>query len=113
MLAIVIAALLAAPEAATLPEPEWASTPTSEEIAQAYPGAGGLVSEGQATLSCKLTPEGGLTACEVVSEYPHYVGFGAAALKLASKYQANMTPEDKPPPSPGATVQVDVQFPHR
>ena len=82
-------------------------------FASAFDCAGGLVSAGAATLSCKIAAEGALSACEVVSESPHYVGFGSAALKLAPKYRVNMTPEGKPAPPVGSTVQVDVQFPHR
>jgi len=45
--------------------------------------------EGQATLRCRMTSQIVLKSCRLVSEEPAGVGFGQAALKLASLSQPN------------------------
>jgi periplasmic protein TonB len=92
--------------------PEWAAQPSEADIAKAYPGAGGLVSAGYVTLACRVTGDGGLAPCEVVSEAPGYVGFGSAALKLSSKYRMKPTTEDGRYVA-GAVVLLAIQFPRR
>jgi periplasmic protein TonB len=121
MLSLLIAVLLqAAPPATPAPappppviaNPDWISQPSPEEIAKVYPGAGGLVSPGSATLSCKVTAEGALAGCQVISEQPGYVGFSSAALKLSGKFRMKPTTADGKSVA-GGVVQVPIQFPGR
>jgi TonB family protein len=62
----------------------WTRRPTASEFAAAYPPrakAHGV--DGRATIHCLVAPDGGLTACTVVSEAPANYDFGAAALSLS------------------------------
>jgi TonB family protein len=59
--------------------------------------------EGQATLSCRRTPQGALTACVVASETPTGAGFGDAALAIA-----RLSPEQASVNVP----QAEVDQPH-
>ena len=67
----------------------WARVPNGDDMARTYPRAAEDhgVSRGKATLRCKLTDNGYLTACSVVSESPEGFGFGAAALRLADRFR--------------------------
>jgi len=114
MISIAIAALLqaAAPAPAqpvVIANPEWVSQPGADDIARVYPGAGGLVSPGSATLSCKVTADGGLAACQVVGEQPAWVGFGTAALRLSGQFRMKPTSRDGRPVA-GGTVRIPIRF---
>ena len=43
--------------------------------------------EGQAKLSCTVTPDGALTACQVLEETPADMGFGIATKYLAGIFR--------------------------
>lgn len=66
--------------------PTWARTPDPQALADAYPGfAEDAGIEGAAEIECRVS-EARLEACEVKSEKPAGLGFGAAALSLSGQY---------------------------
>ena len=66
--------------------PQWAHTPTREEMLSVWP-AGAPDAGGEATLRCVITPQGNAQSCSVVSESPERSGFGAAAVKLSPTFK--------------------------
>ena len=73
--------------------------PSAEDMARFYPQrAQRLRLSGDVLLHCMVTPAGALDACAVTSETPPDQGFGAAALRLTSKFKyaplADPTPHD-------------------
>jgi TonB family protein len=68
----------------------WTSRPSAEEVIRQYPArarAAGI-SQGAASIDCVVASNGGLNRCAVVSEAPARLGFGQAALRLASRFRA-------------------------
>lgn len=66
----------------------WANVPSLTEMIRAHPkealsaGAGG-----SGVIDCIIGADGRLNPCSLVSEQPARTGFGAAALRLAAKFQ--------------------------
>lgn len=98
------------PPLALVTHPEWIEKPVPADIARVYPAQAakdGL--SGAATLDCMFRPNGRLQACKVIHEEPAQAGFGAAALKLSTIFQAR-------PMSPdgdivgGGTVRIPIRF---
>lgn len=65
--------------------PDWLHKPGPDDFSQYWPS--GASSTGIATIECNVTAEGRLTGCVVRAEEPVGQGFGAAALKMAPKFQ--------------------------
>jgi TonB family protein len=68
--------------------PKWLQRPTDDMLASVFPRAAlqkGV--NGGAVINCGVTVEGFLSTCEVVSEDPEGLGFGAAALQLAPQFR--------------------------
>jgi TonB family protein len=86
--------------------PDWIRRPTQEELQEAWPeqarGAPGI-----AMLSCELTAQGQPIRCEVKSETPPNLGFGAAALKVAPL--ARLTP-DPAFTAYGVKITIPISF---
>lgn len=80
---------------AQIVKPDWAAKPTGDDMARFYPAsaAAGNVG-GRATIDCRVTLEGRLTKCKVLSESPGELGFGAAALRLADVFQMRPSTRD-------------------
>lgn len=78
---------------------EWATEPTADQIEAARPAA--APGRGYVSLSCRVMPDGALSECEVKSEQPAGVGFGAAALTLTPRYRVRL-----PPAIPSATGRI-------
>jgi TonB family protein len=72
--------------------PKWMTRPTGDMLASVYPRAAlqkGV--DGRAVINCGVTVEGFLSTCQIVSEEPEGLGFGAAALQLAPQFR--LTPK--------------------
>lgn len=118
MAVAIIAALLMQAAAAGAPSrpppsmadlPPWSKTPTKEDMAKVYPPDAARTNlAGSATVECTVGPAGELAACAVAGESPAQMGFGAAALTLAPKFQLPTKS-----PSGASTVGRTVQFPVR
>lgn len=75
-----------------LPDPIWASAPTFNDLKAAWP-ARAKVDAAHVSMRCRLTREGTLHECEVLSETPARRGFGNAAIALAtSKFRVRTDP---------------------
>jgi TonB family protein len=65
----------------------WKTAPVSADLAAAWPKAAPAdLQEAQVRLSCGFTADGKLDPCTILSEEPPGLGFGAAALSLASRF---------------------------
>ena len=118
MLVARLAMLLAAPDDAPPPWPadptraviigedDWLRRPTPEQIAAARPPAAQV--RGEVVMNCMVTYDGGLGDCQVVSETPPGLGFGAAATGLARAYQLNPMIDGQS--STGGKILVAVTF---
>lgn len=105
----------APPRPGVVTSPTWLRTPKP-----GYPAAASAagVTAGQVTLNCLITPESGMTDCQVVAETP--AGYGFAELTIASAAHARITPRivdgvadprvtftvryEAPPPEPPAPI---------
>ena len=73
----------------------WPTAPSVAEVAAAFPDpARATGASGKAVVSCKFDKPGNLTRCGVASQEPRGLGFGEAALKLASRFTAAPTLAD-------------------
>lgn len=87
-------------------EADWVKKPRSEDLATVWPRDAirkGL--DGEVMLRCVVTVEGLLSRCEVKSETPPGLGYGAAALQLTPQFQM------KPKKVNGAPVEGIVLVP--
>ena len=94
---------------AFLQDPIWASAPTFEDMAAAWPEKAKGES-GHVSMRCGFTREGTLRRCEVLTEMPRGQGFGKAARTvLASRFRLRMSPDAADRVSK-AHVNLAVQF---
>ncbi len=86
----------------------WASAPTSDEIAKAFPAkAKGKSGSGLVVLRCHIADDYRLKGCGAVSEFPQHQGYAEAARALTPRFQANVFAADSVPPS---KVMIDLPF---
>ncbi len=115
MLALVLAMMLqgAAPDApkpSVITNPDWALKPTADDIARLYPVAAMRGSiEGRATIDCRINAVGKLVDCSVTAEEPKGIGFGDAALAMASRFQMRPMTRDGVPVD-GGNVRIPIRF---
>lgn len=91
-------------------DPTWVQVPSGDELGRFYPPlARQIALNGQVRMQCLVTTLGMLETCTIVSETPAGVGFGAAALQLASYFR--MQPKTvNGVPVGGAAVVVPLNF---
>jgi len=66
----------------------WTAVPSAADLAAVYP-AKAKVDAGDAHINCRINDKGRLVRCSLAAETPDRQGFGAAAMKLADKFQVN------------------------
>jgi TonB family protein len=100
----------ATPEPPAILGPDWVATPTADEAQAVYPKAAAERRlEGRATLKCSVTAEGRLQDCASIAEEPAGLGFGAAALAIAPKFQMRPVTKEGQPVA-GGTVRIPIRF---
>lgn len=66
------------------------------------------VEQGRVALRCRVTPEGSITACEILEETPSGVGFGEAAIESAA--HARLRPRTVDGVPVAGIVQFNIRF---
>ncbi|MGR4865342.1 TonB family protein [Caulobacter sp. LARHSG274] len=74
-------------------DPPWVSAPTAAQVRAAWPAGAKDAKSGQAALRCELASDGGLKACQTISEIPAGRGFGKAARSLVPYFKVRFTPD--------------------
>ena len=89
--------------------PVWVQAATFEDLAAAYP-AKAAGAEGYAVAHCHMLHTGLLSGCQVIAETPDKLGFGKAALSLATKFRVAPELASTPQRTP-VWVDVPVRWP--
>ncbi|MDP1616049.1 MAG: energy transducer TonB [Phenylobacterium sp.] len=114
-LALCAAATLVAPAAAQTPEgspdvlPDWLRMPTQAQLMAVFPTKAmqkGV--DGEATIGCKVSLQGALFECIVLSEEPADLGFGQAAIALTPQFLMKPAMKDGQPVVGG--VRIPISF---
>lgn len=108
---LIFAAVLAAasPALAQDRNPEWLKRPTPEMLRALFPAqAIKKGADGRATISCIVTVQGALRACEVLEQSPAGLGFGDAALALTPQLLFRPALKDGKPVE--ATVRIPINW---
>jgi TonB family protein len=90
--------------------PDWIRKPDGRDLANVFPKKA-LEKRvgGRATIQCRVTVEGFLDACKVVSESPAGMDFGAAGLQLAPQFR--MSPKIRGGHAvPGGEVTIPINW---
>jgi protein TonB len=66
--------------------------------------------DGKAVMSCDVTEEGRLTACELVSETPEGYGFGAATLEVSRYFKLKPKLDADGKPVPGGRINFPLTW---
>jgi TonB family protein len=102
-----------APNAAAPPgrhlitNPDWLHKPGPDDFSSLFPS--GATSTGVVVIQCEVTSDGHATGCVVLAENPAGQGFGAAALKIAPRFQMKPETLDGKPVG-GGVFQVQIHF---
>lgn len=77
------------PKRRVIGKPQWAALPSGDAMTSGYPVAAvsAGVKQARVVLRCVAGPGGKLEGCEVQSEEPAALGFGAAALNLGKSFR--------------------------
>ncbi len=102
--------LAALPKPSVITQPPWIRKPSGDDMRRDYPAAAfeGKV-EGRVVIDCVVTGEGALTNCAVVEEAPTGQGFGAASVRVASRFRMRKTTVDGAPVG-GAHVRIPLNW---
>lgn len=68
---------------------EWSGQPGAGDLVFPAAARAGGIRSGKGVIDCQIAPTGFLADCRVAEESPAGLGFGAAALALASKFRVN------------------------
>lgn len=92
--------------------PTWLKRPSGEDVLAVWPSpawAKGL--GGRAVISCRVTLQGALANCSVLSEDPAGAGFGLAAIALSPQFLLKPGIRDGKPVESTATIPIVFQPP--
>lgn len=86
--------------------PNWVRKPSSQDLAGVFPVAAVKAGkDGRAVIRCRVTTDGFLDRCKVLSETPEGLGFGHSALALAPQFL--MSPKIRN----GQPVEAEISLP--
>ncbi len=104
------ASVAASPPGSTVTNPDWLMRPSGGDLAHAYPMIAAMFQiEGHATIDCLVDAGGALTNCAAIDEAPKSLGFGAAAVSMASAF--HMRPKTVDGVSvAGGDVRIPIRF---
>lgn len=88
-------------KALMLVDPVWKASPSFADMAAAWPKEATGVTNARVSMRCRVTREGRLSQCNVLTETPGRRGFAAAARKLAPLFELTGDPV-------GGDVRKDV-----
>jgi TonB family protein len=91
--------------------PKWVNLPEQLDVAASFPAAAAAahVATGHVMLACDVAAGGRLQGCAVTRETPKDLGFGAAALALAPKFQVSLW-TDEGLPTVGGKINVPLRY---
>lgn len=99
----------APPRPSVITTPNWASIPSGEDMAAAYPEfANTIGQDGDVTLRCAALASGGLERCEVLETTPSGLGFDRAGRSLSSRFRVSPLQVDGEEAK--STVQFTIRF---
>ena len=110
LLAAAVVSMAACPAVSADTDASWRRRPTPGELLAVWPRAAmekGV--GGKATISCKVSLQGALYDCTVVSETPPGLGFGGAAIALTPQFLMNPPTHDGKPVA-GGVVRIPITF---
>jgi len=91
---------------------DWLKRPTSEDLMSVWPTEALRRSiGGKATISCTVTIQGILRACQVVAETPPGAGFGGAALTLSRQFLMRPARENGKPVETVVSIPINFAAP--
>ena len=94
---------------AMLNNPVWTKTVGYDDVLRAYPAKAAGV-EGYAVAHCEVRSSGSLAQCQIIKEDPENLGFGKAAVKLASQFQVS-SEWVKAPGHADVWTDIPIRFP--
>jgi len=98
------------PAARAIIDPVWLLRPSREDVSELYPPVAADENRtGVVVINCAVTASGRLSACKVAAERPARYGFGAATLKLASRFRMRSTTRSGEPVA-GRRVRLPVRW---
>lgn len=100
-------------EPSVITQPDWVARPSGADLEDFYPKAAwGMELEGRASITCIVKVSGVLSGCSVSAESPPELGFGPAALRMATAFK--MRPMTKDGTSMGGghiTIPIAFRIP--
>jgi TonB family protein len=91
-------------------QPHWLQIPTGDDVDRTYPSLATRNNlSGEVKMQCRVTPQGEMAKCIILSEWPHEIGFGEAALILAPKFRLEV-PKINGAPVPDVRVVLPIKF---
>ncbi len=94
----------------TITHADWIRLPDGDDMARTYPDRAQRQNRGgMAKIKCGVTADGHLEDCKILDEFPVGLGFGAAALELASLFQMKPPAPLKEIP-PGQSIVIPIRW---
>jgi TonB family protein len=101
--------VVSTPPGHVVTQPSWLEQPTAQQLRSFFPHAATLSKvAGDATIRCQIDVTGALSDCTVTREAPTGLGFGEAAVAMASTFKMRPKTVDGAPV--GGVVNIPIHF---